>query len=813
MNRSGNAEGGSGSHVMDRTSRPCATEFDLKFDTCLAYLQTLKLASKDNEGVYSEFKKLMRDYKARSINGLELVAKVESLLKDRHDLILQFKAFVPEGYKLENIPKKPTAISQALAFVRKIKARYENLHRRFRNILSSFMKDEHQAQHVYNEVRDIWKNYPDLKEEFLCFLPEDSNKCFFSQVHMETSQVKIPQTGEMQHDLVCFKTCPKKSVDQSNEFQLQSPAHSKVRECEKQLDRDKTEHGWLVSDQELVEENKQAFIEQKERIAERFDDRPRGSEQIRHAAVSIGIVLNRNLVFLRLMKSILRFRPAELELLLFAKEANSSHECRKRVFSQHTEKGETETNEKPRKKSKRQPPTFTEANFKQEKEVIKQHLPNLRTPCRSSCTTSLEQDKHERYSTKETPNDKSSHATCKKSKERENNKENLYDKFSHITNNDGLVQCNDNRHTFKDKSCHVTTNKSVEEENSMRHPLIENPLNKSSRATSSSKYSNKPLSKLDSTKWEQCTPSYRLLPDDYPLPKVGSRLDEDCHVLNDKWVSATSGSEDYSFKCMRKNKYEKILRQCEDDRTDLDILLEYARSTIIGLEKLLKRSSKPGEVVVENYITDWHRRLISLIYHGCGPEVVECLHQKAGIVAPLILMRIKQKQKEWLKYKAQMRKVWAEVSAKNYEKSLDYNSVYNRQQEMISEPTTHIPDVMLEYPDTALREDIPTILQCSAKEDCSNTELTGLVHVWKEHLEPMFGLHYDCREDKEDLEYKLKDIGTESDQSIPQQDGYDELKYLEADEKACAASNGECSTQLVHIEPYKKDEREILPLS
>ncbi|KAI5060894.1 hypothetical protein GOP47_0023399 [Adiantum capillus-veneris] len=758
----------------------------------------------------------------------------------------QFKAFVPEGYKLENIPKKPAAISQALAFVRKIKARDENLHRRFQNILSSFMKDEHQAQHVYNEVTDIWKNCPDLKEEFLCFLPEDSNKCFFSQVHMETSEVKIPQTGEMQHDLVCFKTCPKKSVDQSNEFQLQSPAHSKVRECEKQLDRDKTEHGWLVSDQELVEENKQAFIEQKERISERFDDRPRGSEQIRHPAVPIGIVLNRNLVYLRLMKSILSEKKKFDEYLqclatysdgvttvedFVLQVADMCSESPELIGSSMDLVRQCESAGKNLQRFSLEnyikaggfgsmPSIFTK--------IIKAGFqPTYRK--RSSCTTSLEQDKHERYSTKETPNEKSSHATCKKSKERENNKENLYDKFSHITNNDGLVQCNDNRHfqgqvlpcnhqqdnrhTFKDKSCHVTTNKSVEKENSKRHPLIENPLNKSSRATSSSKYSNKPLSKLDSTKWEQCTPSYRLLPDDYPLPKVGSRLDEDCHVLNDKWVSATSGSEDYSFKCMCKNKYEKILRQCEDDRTDLDILLEYARSTIIGLEKLLKRSSKPGEVVVENYITDLHRRLISHIYHGCGPEVVGCLHQKAGIVAPLILMRIKQKQKEWLKYKAEMSKVWAEVFAKNYEESLDYNSVYNRQQEMISEPTTHIPDVMLEYPDTELRKDIPTILQCSAKEDCSNTDLTGLVHVWKEHLEPVFGLHYDCREDKEDLEYKLKDIGTKSDQSIPQRDGYDELKYLEADEKACAASNGECSTQLVHIEPYEKDEREILPLS
>ncbi|CAI7917406.1 unnamed protein product, partial [Closterium sp. NIES-53] len=37
-------------------------------------------------------------------------------------------------------------------------------------------------------------------------------------------------------------------------------------------------------------------------------------------------------------------------------------------------------------------------------------------------------------------------------------------------------------------------------------------------------------------------------------------------VLNDVWVSVTSGSEDYSFTHMRKNQYEESLFRCEDDR-------------------------------------------------------------------------------------------------------------------------------------------------------------------------------------------------------------------------------------------------------
>ena len=52
----------------------------------------------------------------------------------------------------------------------------------------------------------------------------------------------------------------------------------------------------------------------------------------------------------------------------------------------------------------------------------------------------------------------------------------------------------------------------------------------------------------------------------YPKPPASDRTDLGAFVLNDIWVSVTSGSEDYSFKHMRKNQYEESLFRCEDDR-------------------------------------------------------------------------------------------------------------------------------------------------------------------------------------------------------------------------------------------------------
>lgn len=50
------------------------------------------------------------------------------------------------------------------------------------------------------------------------------------------------------------------------------------------------------------------------------------------------------------------------------------------------------------------------------------------------------------------------------------------------------------------------------------------------------------------------------------MPAASHRTELGVSALNDVWVSVTSGSEDYSFKHMRKNQYEESLFRCEDDR-------------------------------------------------------------------------------------------------------------------------------------------------------------------------------------------------------------------------------------------------------
>ena len=92
------------------------------------------------------------------------------------------------------------------------------------------------------------------------------------------------------------------------------------------------------------------------------------------------------------------------------------------------------------------------------------------------------------------------------------------------------------------------------------------------------RWMNKPISEIAADvaaedKSDRCTTSYVHYPKGLPKLQCSGRT-QLCHdVLNDDWVSVVSGSEDYSFKLMRKNQYEEALFRAEDDRYELDMAI------------------------------------------------------------------------------------------------------------------------------------------------------------------------------------------------------------------------------------------------
>ncbi|KAI3793967.1 hypothetical protein L1987_36591 [Smallanthus sonchifolius] len=290
------------------------------------------------------------------------------------------------------------------------------------------------------------------------------------------------------------------------------------------------------------------------------------------------------------------------------------------------------------------------------------------------------------------------------------------------------------------------------------------------------KYWGKSIQELDLSNCQRCTPSYRLLPDDYPIPSVSQRSELGTQVLNDYWVSVTSGSEDYSFKHMRRNQYEESLFRCEDDRFELDMLLESVSSTVKHAEELLNSINdcsinSEGPIRIEDHFTALNLRCIERLYGDHGLEVMDTLRKNPSVSLPIILIRLKQKQEEWTKCRSDFNKVWADVYAKNHYKSLDHRSFYFKQQDSknlstkcllteikeIKEKSQKDDDVLLsiaagnrhsimpnlefEFTDIDIHEDLFKLIKYSCEEICTTKEqLNKVMELWTTFLEPVLGV-------------------------------------------------------------------------
>lgn len=157
-------------------------------------------------------------------------------------------------------------------------------------------------------------------------------------------------------------------------------------------------------------------------------------------------------------------------------------------------------------------------------------------------------------------------------------------------------------------------------------------------------------------------------------------------VLNDEWVShPTWASEDTGFYTHKKNIYEDALHRSEEERHEYDFHIEAISRTIVMLEPIsTKIASMPEQErhtfkLKPNFGGSGkaiHQRLVKKIYgRDAGGEVIKAMQDSPALAVPVVLARLKQKEEEWKRAQREWNKVWREVDARNYAKSLDYQSV------------------------------------------------------------------------------------------------------------------------------------------
>ncbi|KDR72514.1 hypothetical protein GALMADRAFT_281285 [Galerina marginata CBS 339.88] len=166
-----------------------------------------------------------------------------------------------------------------------------------------------------------------------------------------------------------------------------------------------------------------------------------------------------------------------------------------------------------------------------------------------------------------------------------------------------------------------------------------------------------------------------------------SGRDEMCRsVLNDEWVShPTWTSEDSGFVSQRKNIYEEALHRSEEERHEYDFHIDAIVRTINMLEpinakiSLTKPEDRAGYVMKPNLGGQWkaiHTRVLKKIYgREAGMDVVRAVQEEPGAAVPVVLGRLKAKEAEWKRAQREWNRVWRDVDARNFAKSLDWRGV------------------------------------------------------------------------------------------------------------------------------------------
>jgi paired amphipathic helix protein Sin3a len=199
-----------------------------------------------------------------------------------------------------------------------------------------------------------------------------------------------------------------------------------------------------------------------------------------------------------------------------------------------------------------------------------------------------------------------------------------------------------------------------------------------------------PASEIDLSQCRRSTPSYRHLPRNYPRPSCSMRSALCESVLNNNWVSVPTGSaEDNAFKNLRRNVFEEALFKCEDDRYEMDMVVDANKATIRRLGPIaeeIARLKESGQPLYQFRLDKRalgviHLKSIARIYGGSGNEVLELLRKNPAGAIPVILERCKEKALEWGGQMKGLNEQWKDVLEKNYQKSLDHRSYYFKQTE------------------------------------------------------------------------------------------------------------------------------------
>ena len=264
-----------------------------------------------------------------------------------------------------------------------------------------------------------------------------------------------------------------------------------------------------------------------------------------------------------------------------------------------------------------------------------------------------------------------------------------------------------------------------------------------------------PLSEIDFSRCRRCTPSYRALPRDYPVAPFSGRSEEEAKVLNDVWISLPDGSEEsYTFRHMRKNQHEEVLFRCEDERFEIDMVIDSTATALkrlepiaeeiailqqkeafsekstgsdtrdkTGIKNALESGGLGGKTIKYSFdksiLNTIHRHAIARVYGDSGQEILDLMHKNPVVSIPVVVKRLKQKDRDFRAARDVLNRIWKELAEINYYKSIDHRSLTWR---TVDKRATSTRTLIAEIKDRAAYDGLESEVTVLAKRDKAKEE-------------------------------------------------------------------------------------------
>uniref|UniRef100_A0A1Q3EYU6 Paired amphipathic helix protein Sin3a n=1 Tax=Culex tarsalis TaxID=7177 RepID=A0A1Q3EYU6_CULTA len=294
--------------------------------------------------------------------------------------------------------------------------------------------------------------------------------------------------------------------------------------------------------------------------------------------------------------------------------------------------------------------------------------------------------------------------------------------------------------------------------------------------------------------------SYCALPKSHENVKCSGRTSLCKDVLNDTWVSFPTWAEDSTFVTSRKTQYEEFIYRCEDERFELDVVIETNSATIRVLEGVQKKLSRMSPDEVSRFRLDEclggtsptiHQRALRRIYGDKAADIIQGLKKNPVVAVPVVLRRLKAKEEEWREAQKGFNKQWREQNEKYYLKSLDHQGINFKQNDIkslrskslfneietllderheqhedgVTNPLISGPHLVLPYKDKTILDDAANLLIHHVKRQTGiqKQEKARIKHILRQFVPDLFFAPRQQLSDDEREEAEDKDMDVDAD--------------------------------------------------